>query len=479
LIYASTSVVLICVCFLIHFLPFICLFIRTQFVFFVLLFFVFSLHGQHIARLRYEDNFDYLLTDTTSRSWDERIKYLPFIGRSNVTFGGEIREQYQNYTHANFGQMPSSFTEESPHQWLHRMLLHTDIHVNKYVRIFAQLSNTYRFFNPNPIVSQVDQNLFSIHQFFGELSFNEHLRIRAGKQELLLGQERFIASREGPNNRQSFLGVDALYNASASRLHLFYLNPIKMNTGAFDDGLMDERIGGLYSAFNVLPKLVNLDAYYFNFTSSQRSYVLKNGLEARQTGGIRVFSPLRSLNFDFEFAYQWGTFNVQKINAWMLVWDVNKQLFPHGFAGFSGNFVPGDKSSADDALNTFNTLFARPPFGQTVALNITNTRNLSPYIRYQNGVKWLVTARASFVNRVRLADGVYTPNMSTLRPLEGANVSNNKDLCSIYALDFNYNTSAHLFTQAELGFCRAGDYLKESGSGKNVFYFAVRNAFRF
>jgi hypothetical protein len=32
---------------------------------------------------------------------------------------------------------------------------------------------------------------------------------------------------------------------------------------------------------------------------------------------------------------------------------------------------------------------------------------------------------------------------------------------------------------AELGICDAGDYLKETGRGKDVFYFAMRSAYKF
>lgn len=429
--------------------------------------------------MRAEDDFSALRNDSLKKELTDHLKEIRIGEKARLSIGGEWREQYQNYTQANFGQMPATFTEESPHQWLHRWLLHADLRVNARFRIYIQLNNTVRFWNPNPILSQVEQNLLSVHQFFGEYKWNQKFQVRVGKQEMQLGQERFIASREGPNNRQTFLGAEASYTAKKAKLMLFYLNPIKMNLGAFDDGLMDEQIGGMYVAKELVPKKLNLDAFYFNFTSTQRTYLFKNGLERRHTGGIRLYAPLKTFNYELELAYQWGTFNELAIRSWMLVWDTNYQLKPHLFLGIGGNYVPGDKSTTDSELNTFNTLFARPPFGQTVALNITNTLNISPYVRFQKGARWLVTARASFVNRLSEEDGIYTPNMSALRPIENGGASTKKDLCSIYALDFNYNTAPHLFTQVEVGYCQAGDYLKESGSGKNVVYFALRNAYRF
>jgi hypothetical protein len=52
-------------------------------------------------------------------------------------------------------------------------------------------------------------------------------------------------------------------------------------------------------------------------------------------------------------------------------------------------------------------------------------------------------------------------------------------ICDIYALEVNYVPTKHYFFQAELGFCQAGTYLKDSGPGKDVVYFAIRNAIKF
>ncbi|MFM7020934.1 MAG: alginate export family protein [Aquirufa sp.] len=439
----------------------------------------FCSNAQNIARLRFEDDFSYLKSDTTQKSWDERLKFMPLGNALNVSIGGEWREQYQNYTNANFGQFPASFTEESPHQWMHRMMLHADFRLRNSARIFVQLNNTTRSLNPNPITSQLDENKLAVHQWFLESNLSKHWLLRAGRQEMMFGQERFVATKEGPNTRQSFLGLTAEGKYPGYKLDAFYVKPVRMNVGVFDDGLMDEEFGGIYAVKTDKKRQLNVDAYYFYFESTQREYVFKKGLEQRHTAGLRVYSPLRKLNYDVELSHQWGRFNALDISAWMLVWDFNIEAKKHFYVGFSGNYVPGDESATDQSLNTFNTLFARPPFGQTVALNITNTLNLSPYLRYQAGSKWLATARASLVSRTSEADGIFTPNMSPLRPLKVNSSSTEMGICDIYALDINYVPTKHYFFQAELGFCQAGSYLKDSGPGKDVVYFAIRNAIKF
>jgi hypothetical protein len=164
----------------------------------------------------------------------------------------------------------------------------------------------------------------------------------------------------------------------------------------------------------------------------------------------------------------------------MAIFDVSRQMGSKYFLGFSGNWVPGDKNYLDDQLNTFNTLFARPPFGQTVALNITNTLNLSPYIKYQANDLINLTLRASFVTRQSLSDGIFTPNMTPMRPLPNQVIESKKNVIgNIYTLDNNFIFSKRWIGLVELGICDAGDYLKETGRGKDVFYFAMRSAYKF
>ncbi len=439
-----------------------------------------KLSGQHIARLRYDDDFSYLKSDTSSKSWDEELKYLPLLGHASLSIGGEIREHYQNYTNVNFGQIPGSYVTGNPHQWLHRLLIHGDFQVSSKFRVFAQINNTVRYWNPNPITNQVDQNTLSFHQWFADLKLADKLILRIGRQELLFGQERFIAAREGPNNRQSFVGAHLIHQSKRLKSNVFYTQPVRLNVGALDDEMSSEKLAGLHFKYDRIFKKVNADVYYYFFESPSRQYYSNLGAEKRHTMGMHIYSNLQRINYDVELSRQSGSFNSLRIQAMMAVWDFNLAVKPHRYIGFSGNFVPGDQSTRDGQLNTFNTLFARPPFGQTVALNISNTLNLSPYLRYQNGTKWIATARASFVQRTSAYDGVYTPNMSQLRPYDPAKMTSDAlKLCDIYAIDVNYVPTKHYFFQAELGYCKAGTYLKETGAGDNVIYFAIRNAIKF
>ena len=139
--------------------------------------------AQHIARIRFDDDFSYLKHDSLKKNWDEKLKMISLGGAVKLSVGGEWREQYQSYTNLNFGEVPSNFETDSPHQLMHRIMLHANLQWAQKFRIFAQLNNTMRFWNPNPFNSQLDQNELSVHQLFAEASVAPHTIIRLGRQE--------------------------------------------------------------------------------------------------------------------------------------------------------------------------------------------------------------------------------------------------------------------------------------------------------
>jgi len=454
---------------------------RKIYLFFCLgIFLLYSSHAQTIAKLRFDDDFSYLKADSLKSSWKEKIKNVSLGSNFQLSLGGEWREQYQSYEHLNFGEVPSDFVTDSPHQLMHRIMFHTNLAYKNNFRLFAQLNNTVRFLNPNPITSQIDENLLSTHQLFMEYKFKNHWVFRVGQQELAYSSERFVASREGPNTRLTFQAATLKYISPRNKLDFFTSKPMKMNTGVFDDVPASESLYGIYYTHNSSKSRFNLDLFYFNSESNLRQYMFKKGNEYRHTFGTRLYSSLGPWNYDVELAKQVGAFDQLSISSYMAVWDFNVSPAKYFYLGFSGNYVPGDKSKSDSELNTFNTLYAKPPFGQTVALNITNTINLSPYFRYQHTNKWLATLRSSFVTRESLVDGIFTPNMTPLRPVLGKNKdSNARRVGNIFALDVNFFPTKNISLQFELGYCLAGNYMSDTGNGRDVMYFALKNAFKF
>jgi len=72
--------------------------------------------------VRYNDNFSNLKNDTVHKKGFEKIKYIRLFNESSISFGGELREQFQYYHNQNFGDVPPMFTKVSTGQyWLRAM----------------------------------------------------------------------------------------------------------------------------------------------------------------------------------------------------------------------------------------------------------------------------------------------------------------------------------------------------------------------
>ena len=73
------------------------------------------------------------------------LKEIRLGKEMTLSFGGEWREQYQSYTHFNFGEVPADFVTQSPYQLMHRTMLHANIEFPRGFRVFTQLNSTARF----------------------------------------------------------------------------------------------------------------------------------------------------------------------------------------------------------------------------------------------------------------------------------------------------------------------------------------------
>jgi len=153
-------------------------------------------------QLRYEEDYSYLKQDS-SRNWYTTTKFDPLSKNRNtyLSFGGDIRYQYQWFKNENWGESP----QDNDGFVLTRYLAHADFHAGSHFRTFVQLQSSFangRVTQPSP----VDENQLDLHQAFTDIAFTlpnkQTLTFRVGRQELLYGSQRLVAVREGPNNRQ-------------------------------------------------------------------------------------------------------------------------------------------------------------------------------------------------------------------------------------------------------------------------------------
>ena len=433
-----------------------------------------------ISLLRYDDDFSHFENDSLKKGL-EHLKYISLRKKKYISFGGELREQFQVYKNIYFGDVPATYKNISANQLWHRLMLHSNIELGNHVRLFIQLNNTLRFFNNNPVVPEIDENQLSLHQAFVEFKLN-NWKFRLGRQEFFYGNHRLLTVREGPNTRQAFDGLIIKRTFKNGGIDFIAASKVISKQYVFDDQSFKEGLVGMYGTQYFYNHKMGLDYYAVNFKSKLRKYNYQTGLENRQTFGLRLFSNLHKINFEAEGAYQSGKFNNLTISAYNVLADLNMLVLPgkKGIFGFAANVTSGDKNRSDNKLNTYNLLYAKPAYGLAVPIGASNIISLNPYIKINPVQKLNVLAEVFFLARNSNQDGTYSPGMQENRPKPGLDFSSTKkSLGELYVIETNYQQTKNLSFAIDVSYFKAGSYPIETGSGKDITYLSLKSTFKF
>jgi hypothetical protein len=434
-----------------------------------------------ISILRYNDNFSAVKNETNKTGFN-KLKHIALGKHANISFGGELREQYQYFDNLNFGDIPPTFKQSSAGQLWHRIMGHSNIEIGKKVRIFTQLNSTFRFLNPNPITPEIDENQLSLHQAFIDYNVNKNWQVRVGRQEIGYGNNRLVTFREGPNTRLTFNGAIIKYKNAKRKIDILAITPVVSMQKVFDDVSFKEYVFGVYGTENFIPKKLMIDYYALGFLSDNRKYNYAAGKENRQSFGVRFFSQNSKLNYELETTYQTGKFANQNISAYGLSADVNYKIekTKNVVVGIGANYFTGDKNKAVNQLNTYNLLFSKPSYGLSAPLGSSNLINVNPYVKLTPIKKLSLLAGVYLLQRQSNQDGTYSPNMTQVRPTPAiVFASTKKSIGTQYALEVNYDLNKHVSFALDGAYFNAGNYVAETGKGKNITYVAFKGAFKF
>jgi hypothetical protein len=230
------------------------------------------------------------------------IKFIPLdiLPGSYINFGGELRERVEHFSRPFFGLTPRASTTYD----LHRLLLNGDLHIGDSFRTFIQFGN--HLVSSKSLSPPTDVDRFDLQQGFADLKAplgqNVSMTFRGGRQEILLGSERLVGVREGPNIRMSFDGGRVFYESPDLRLDAFGVVPVVPERGVFDDrGDARQAFPGkvLWGVYGVMPvKAVpglHLDLYYLGLARKNapfNSVVASHGRD----GAFTVHQDVELLN---------------------------------------------------------------------------------------------------------------------------------------------------------------------------------------
>lgn len=408
--------------------------------------------------VRSDEDYGYL-RNVSERAGLDPIRYIPLSEAVYLGLGGEARLRIDSIDAPRFGlggEKADTFA-------LGRLLLSGDLHLGSAVRVYGELG-LHRDFGKRDAPSVTDRDGLDAQVLFADIAPAEGWRVRLGRQELQLNPtQRFIAVREAPNVRQSFDGVRVTRTNGHLKLDAFYLQPVVISPGAFNDARSrTQRFYGLYASTK-LSSRQTLDVYALGLERDDVRFGKLTGDERRVSVGARLAGTAGAVDYEAEGMVQRGQFAGRRIRAFAASagggYTLTQPWKPR--LGLRLDLGSGDKDPSDGKLGTFNPMFPKGAYFNETGL--TSWANLVA-LRTSLGVapRNDVSLEASYAVHRRWtgADAIY---LQPLVPLAPASGDRSRNVGDAVQLDGAWQVSRNLKLQVELVRQAAGPAVRALG----------------
>lgn len=432
--------------------------------------------------LRYDEDWSYLKDPTRRVDFWDAWKYIPINERGGyLSLGGEARERYEGFHNSGFGAGP-----QTPEGYLlQRYLFHSDLHLGKEVRFFFQMqSGIENGRNGGPRATDMDK--LEIHQAFVDFQkftdAKHFITLRLGRQEFEFGTGRMIAATELLNVRTSFDGARVSAQSGPWTFHGIVARPVEVNVGLFDDSPDHRRLVWGVGAVRPDPKQRggSLSLYYIGLDRKVARFDNASGRELRHTVGGRFFGVSRSLDYNNEVMFQWGSVGSSQVRAWAAATDTGYTMAKWPLTprfGARSDFASGGSSADGKTLNTFNPLFPGTAYsGKIGLLGPSNILDVNPSIRFKPIKAMTVAWEWGFFWRESLDDGIYGTLVQLLKTGHRSRarfIANQPDVQISWILN-RHLTATGIFTRFQ-----SGQFIEETPPSSPIGFATIYLTYRF
>ena len=290
----------------------------------------------------------------------DELKYIRLSDddpRTYLSLGVNIRERFEA-NDTNFG---TGGNRQNKYV-LSRVETHADLRVAGQVQVFFQLQSDTAPGKDH--LSPVDQDRLGIEQGFVAVSEpcgDGEVLVRVGRLEIGFDLQRFLSARDGPNVRQSYDGVSVAYTLGPWRVNALYTHPVEnRDSSSFDDYSGPRLSFDLLRLAREITFSSSLSAYVGEFRQDDVRFPSANGNERRDLAEVRFAGVSGRFDWDAEAMSQNGRIGARVIRAWatgIVVGETLGSSTVQPRITLQVDAASGDKSAADNQLNTFNPLF--------------------------------------------------------------------------------------------------------------------------
>lgn len=424
--------------------------------------------------LRYEEDWSLLADPDCKKEVTDNLKFVSLRHENwYLSIGGEIRYRYENYEEPGFGVGP----ETGSGYILQRYLLHTDWHLGRHFRAFAQFQSGLeegRNGGPRP----TDRDIADLHQgFFDITNSSQTLRLRAGRQEIEFGTGHLIGESEGLNTRRAFDGFRFTFKHGRWTFNSTLTHPVLVRPQTFD--IPDHKQTEWGAGFTRAREHGGWSGYYIGLNRKQASINGKTGQEIRETIGSRIWGQTSFFDYNTDLIFQTGTFGSGHILAGAISSNdgitVRDLKFQPRF-GVRFDYASGDSNQHNSDVNTFNPLFPNPMYSSLSALlGPSNLTDVGPLVRLSLNSKTAISPEMPLYWRTSIHDGIYNFAGIQIRP---ANLSTAKFVGYQPGVVLERTFSPHFSSTAGYFYFFTGQFLRDTPPDKGVGYFYATITFR-
>lgn len=421
----------------------------------------------------FDHDFRYLdKPDNAYHLWTDFNKRVEIRDEFLFSSGGEARYRFNDYTNSSLTGKNDTFN-------LTRFRAYGDLWYRDKFRAFAELIDARSYDQDLPPAS-TDVTGTDLLNAFVELQAAElagsPVQVRGGRQEIVLGSQRLIASPDFSNTLRTYDGLRGYRHSEKWSVDLFWVRPVVPNPNQFDSSDNQRAFSGLFVTHRP-NKNTLIDVYLLNLNDTRPA--TKGDTT---TFGARVAGDKEQrLLYDFEGMAQTGSRAERTINAQAATAGLGWH-----FADLPGNisywtyfdWASGTPDPAAGVDRTFNQLF---PAGHTYFgyLDLVGRQNIED-LNFQlesNPEPWLQLRLQYHIFRLAAAkDALYNASGSPIRQdptgAAGNDVGDEIDFLANFHLSPNQDVL--------MGFSKlfAGDFIRATGPASDPTYFYTQYTFR-
>ena len=152
--------------------------------------------------------------------------------------------------------------------------------------------------------------------------------MRAGRQELVFGEQRLVGHLSWVNTARTFDGAKATFRTKAFSVDVFAASVVRILDDEFDKSGNGNRFAGAYATTAKLIPQATVEPYVFcRATSTCAARPARSATLQQTTVGVRIAGKLPArLDYGIEMALQRGSLGTDDVSAWAGHWQLRESL---------------------------------------------------------------------------------------------------------------------------------------------------------